>query len=191
MDPVTALGVATTAFNTIKKGFSLGKDAQSMMSDVGKWMSAIENVKNPTDKKSKKVANVEQEALDEFAAKKKAEQMEGELKNYMIATFGMKAWDELLRIQGQIRKKRKMEIAYQKKQREDMINAIIVFLGIGVGGFGLIFAFAFYAWFSDYENVILQSTLNTELVITNVQLLFGTIEDKNYLLNNPLFITLC
>ena len=41
MDPVTALGVATTAFNTIKKGFSLGKDAQSMMSDVGKWMSAI------------------------------------------------------------------------------------------------------------------------------------------------------
>jgi|TARA_X000001382_G_scaffold123527_2_gene107413 hypothetical protein len=145
MDPVTALGVATTAFNTIKKGFSLGKDAQSMMSDVGKWMSAIENVKNPTDKKSKKVANVEQEALDEFAAKKKAEQMEGELKNYMIATFGMKAWDELLRIQGQIRKKRKMEIAYQKKQREDMINAIIVFLGIGVGGFGLIFAFAFYA----------------------------------------------
>ena len=145
MDPVTALGVATTAFNTIKKGFSLGKDAQSMMSDVGKWMSAIENVKNPANKKSKKVANVEQEALDEFAAKKKAEQMEGELKNYMIATFGMKAWDELLRIQGQIRKKRKMEIAYQKKQREDMINAIIVFLGIGVGGFGLIFDFAFYA----------------------------------------------
>ena len=145
MDPVTALGVATTAFNTIKKGFSLGKDAQSMMSDVGKWMSAIENVKNPANKKSKKVANVEQEALDEFAAKKKAEQMEGELKNYMIATFGMKAWDELLRIQGQIRKKRKMEIAYQKKQREDMITAIIVFLGIGIGGFGLIFAFAFYA----------------------------------------------
>ena len=145
MDPVTALGVATTAFNTIKKGFQIGKDAQSMMSDVGKWMSAIESVKNPTAKKSKKIANVEQEALDEFAAKKKAEQMEGELKNYMIATFGMKAWDELLRIQGQIRKKRKMEIEYQKKQRQDMINAIIVFLGIGVGGVGLIFAIAWYA----------------------------------------------
>ena len=54
MDPVTALGVATTAFNTIKKGFSLGKDAQSMMSDVGKWMSAIENVKNPEIKNLKK-----------------------------------------------------------------------------------------------------------------------------------------
>ena len=144
MDPVTALGVATTAFNTIKKGFSIGKDAQSMMSDVGKWMSAIETVKNPPNKKVKKVANVEQEALDEFAAKKKAEAMEGELKNFLIATYGMKAWDEILRIQGQIRKKRKMELAYQKKQREDIINAVIIFFGIGFGGVGLIFAFAYF-----------------------------------------------
>ena len=116
MDPVTALGVATTAFNTLKKGFQLGKDAQSMMSDVGRWMSAIENVKNPTNKKIKKVANVEQEALDQFAAKKKAEEMERELKNYILATFGGTAWDELLRIQGQIRKRRKLEQQYAQKQ---------------------------------------------------------------------------
>ena len=38
MDPITALGVATTAFNTIKKGFDVGRNAESMMSDVGRWM---------------------------------------------------------------------------------------------------------------------------------------------------------
>ena len=102
MDPISALGVATTAFNTIKKGFQIGKDAQSMMGDIGKWMSAIEHIKSPTKKKYKKVASIEQEALDEFGAKKKAEQMEGELKNYLIATFGTKAWDDLLRIQDTI-----------------------------------------------------------------------------------------
>lgn len=144
IDPLTALGVASTAFNTLKKGFALGKDAQSMMSDVGKWMTAIESVRNPTNKKIKTVANVEQEALDQFAAKKKADEMERELKNYILATFGATAWDELLRIQGQIRKKRKMELEYQRKQREDIINAIIIFLGIGVGGVGLLFAFARY-----------------------------------------------
>tara|TARA_X000001382_G_scaffold48344_1_gene32745 strand:+ start:99 stop:539 length:441 start_codon:yes stop_codon:yes gene_type:complete len=144
MDPITALGVATTAFNTIKKGFDVGRNAESMMSDVGRWMSAIENIKNPQNKKVKKIANVEQQALDEFGAKKKAQAMEIELKNYMIATFGMKAWDELLRIQGQIRKKRKIQLAYEKKQREDMINGIIIFIGIGCGGIGLIIAFAFY-----------------------------------------------
>ena len=56
MDPVTALGVATTAFNTLKKGFQIGKDAQSMMGDVGKWMNAIESIKNPPKKKIKKVS---------------------------------------------------------------------------------------------------------------------------------------
>ena len=142
MDPVTALGVATTAFNTIKKGFALGKDAQSMMSEVGKWMSAIDNVKNPPKKKIKKFGSVESEAIDIFAAKKKADAMETELKNYIIATFGMNSWNDLLKIQGQIRKRRKMEEEYRRKQREDMINAIIVFFGIGVGGVGLLFAIA-------------------------------------------------
>ena len=150
MDPVTALGVATTAFNTIKKGFDIGKNAESMMSDVGRWMSAIESVRNPQNKPVKKVANIEQQALDEFGAKKKADEINNftkyrqQFKNYMIATFGMKAWDELLRIQGQIRKKRKMELAYQRKQREEMINGIIIFIGIGFGGIGLLFTFAFY-----------------------------------------------
>ena len=144
MDPITALGVATTAFNTIKKGFDVGRNAESMMSDVGRWMSAIESVRNPQTKKVKKVANVEQEPLDQFSAKKKADAMERELKNYIIATFGMKSWDELLRIQGQIRKKRKLEIAYQKKKKEELIQAIIVFVGIGIGGVGLIFGFIHY-----------------------------------------------
>mgnify|MGYP001455041004 CR=1 FL=1 len=144
MDPITALGVATTAFNTIKKGFDLGRDAESMMSDVGKWMSAIESVRNPKTKKVKKVANVEQEALDQFSAKKKADAMEKELKNYILATFGMKAWDELLRIQGQIRKRRKLEQQYEQKQREDMINAIIVGVGVLVGGGLLLFVMTFY-----------------------------------------------
>tara|TARA_R100001591_G_scaffold65893_1_gene75376 strand:- start:939 stop:1379 length:441 start_codon:yes stop_codon:yes gene_type:complete len=144
MDPVTALGVATTAFNTIKKGFQIGKDAQSMMSDVGKWMSAIESVKNPSNKKSKKIANVEQEALDQFAAKKKAEEMERELKNYILATFGGTAWDELLRIQGQIRKQRKMQEEYERKQREDIINAIILGLGVLIGGGVLIWIVLLY-----------------------------------------------
>ena len=144
MDPITALGVATTAFNTIKKGFDVGRNAESMMSDVGRWMTAIENVRNPQTKKIKKVANVEQEALDQFSAKKKADAMERELKNYIIATFGTKSWDELLRIQGQIRKKRKLEIAYQKKKQEELIQAIIVFVGIGIGGVGLIFGFVHY-----------------------------------------------
>ena len=33
IDPVTVLGVATTAFNAIKKGIQFGRDLQSMAND--------------------------------------------------------------------------------------------------------------------------------------------------------------
>jgi len=134
MDPVTALGVATATFNTLKKGFAIGKDAHSMMNDVGKWMSAIENIKKPQKKKIKKVGSVEQEALDQYGAKKKAEQMERELKLFLQGSYGMDAWDDLMRIQGRIRKQRRMQEEYEKKQREDMINAIILGASVLIGG---------------------------------------------------------
>ena len=53
----------------------------------------------------------------------------------------MDAWNQLLRIQAQVRKKRKLELAYQRKQREDMINAIIIFVGVIGGGALLLFVF--------------------------------------------------
>ena len=155
-DPVSisvAVSTASTAFAGIKRAFQAGRDLESMSQDLSRWMGAVSDVdnahksaKNPS--MIRKVfggGSIEQEAIEAFTAKKKLEEQRYELKQFLMFTHGSKAWDELLRIQGQIRKKRKMEIAYQKKQREDMINAIIVFLGIGVGGFGLIFAFAFYA----------------------------------------------
>ena len=77
-------------------------------------------------------------------AKKKAEEMERELKNYILATFGGTAWDELLRIQGQIRKQRKMQEEYERKQREDIINAIILGLGVLIGGGVLIWIVLLY-----------------------------------------------
>ena len=36
LDPITALGVATGAFKTIKKGFELGRDVESMSKIVKK-----------------------------------------------------------------------------------------------------------------------------------------------------------
>ena len=37
IDPVTALAVATTAFNAIKKGIQFGRDLESMANDLSHW----------------------------------------------------------------------------------------------------------------------------------------------------------
>ena len=125
LDPITALGVATGAFKTIKKGFELGRDVESMYKDIGRWMIANESIHQGHAKsKSKGVGSIEEEALETFGALKKAKAMEDELRNWLIATHGMNAWNDLLRIQASIRKKRKEEVERKRRELEMIIKWI-------------------------------------------------------------------
>ena len=111
MDPITAFGVATTAFNAIKKGFQVGRDVESMSKDLGRWMGAIQDVKEGHNKKKNRVfGSVEEEALETFAIKKKAIAMENDLRNFVNLSYGPNAWNEVLRIQADIRKQKKEAI---------------------------------------------------------------------------------
>lgn len=128
MDPITAITVATTAYNTIKKGIQVGKEIESMSGDLGRWMNAISAVKTSHSKaKGRRFGSVEEEALETFAAKKKAEQMENELRNFVIGQHGMNAWQEIIRIQGELRKKQKeTEILAAQKRDELIYNLFII-----------------------------------------------------------------
>lgn len=136
MDPITLLATATTAYNAIKKGFEVGRDIESMYSDIGRWMGAMsdiskieEQTKNPPLFKQIFFSkSVEQEAIDIFAAKKKAQQMENELRTYIQFQYGMNAWNELLAIQAKIRKDRQKFLQTQKEARESIFEYIVIFL---------------------------------------------------------------
>ena len=137
MDPVTAIGVATTAFNAIKKGFQVGRDVESMSKDLGRWMGAIQDVKEGHNKKKNRIfGSVEEEALETFAIKKKAIAMENELRTFVNYSYGPNAWNEVLRIQADIRKQKKEAIEEAKRKQAQMIENIILgvlvvfFLGV-------------------------------------------------------------
>ena len=139
IDPVTAIATATTTFNLIKKGFQAGKDVESMYSDIGRWMGACSDVnqasktaKNPSVfKKLFAGSSVEQEAMDAFAAKKKAEAMEDELRTWINMTHGPNAWSDLLKMQAKIRKQRSEQIYRQAEMRRKIKEmALIVFSSI-------------------------------------------------------------
>lgn len=128
MDPVSAFAIATSAYQAIRKGFQIGKEVESMAGDIGKWMNAINNIKDGHDKaKSRRFGSVEEEALETFAIKKKAEKMEEELRNFIIGNYGLNGWNEIIRIQAQIRKERLAE----KKRREEELQQIIEWGTIG------------------------------------------------------------
>lgn len=152
MDPISAIAVATTAFEVIKKGISFGKDVESMYSDVGRWMGALSdldhaekmNKKPPLFKKLFDGSSIEQEAMDIFAAKKKAQAMEQELKTFINMTHGPQAWNEIIALQAKIRKDRQKLVYEQQQRKRELLNAIgiiILMMGgaaIAVGGFVIV-----------------------------------------------------
>ncbi len=128
MDPITAIGIATTAYSAIKKGFEVGKEVESMAGDLGRWMNAIHAVKNEHNKaKGRRFGSVEEEALETFAAKKKAEQMENELRNFIIGQYGVNAWQDIIRIQADLRKKQKEEQIRLAQERDQLVYNIFMF----------------------------------------------------------------
>jgi len=141
LDPVSALAAATTAFNVIKKGFEIGKDIESMYSDMGRWMGAISDIDNavketknpPLFKKIVSSKSVEQEAIEAFAAKKKAERMTDELRNFICYHYGMSSWDEIIKMQGQIRKERQELIYKQRARQRKFFEIVFICLALGSG----------------------------------------------------------
>ena len=144
VDPISAVALATGAFNTIKAGFAAGREIESMAGDLSRWMGAVSDIKKaeeynkkpPLFKKLFQAGSVEEEAMQIFMAKKKAEDMRNELKQIISFTRGPSAWDELLKTEGDIRKKRQKAIYDQQERRRKLLEIVmIIILILVVGGF--------------------------------------------------------
>ena len=127
MDPMSAIAIAGTAFNAIKAGFEHEREIEAMAGDMGRWMGAIKDVKDGANKKKKKMyGSIEEEAFEEFAALKEAERMEQELRQFVNMNYGPNAWNEVIRIQAEIRRKKKeAELEAKRIQRQKIENAVI------------------------------------------------------------------
>ena len=152
MDPVTislAMGVASKAFDAIKKGFAVGRDIEQMSGDIGRWMGAVSDVDN-AEKQAKnpplfgklfKAGSIEEAALSAYAAKKKLEEQRYELKMFLNMTYGPQAYDDLLKMEGQIRKERQQTIYKQQQLRRQIGEAITWLIVVAIiGGFCVLVA---------------------------------------------------
>jgi hypothetical protein len=150
IDPITAIATATAAFNTIKKGFAVGRDIEGMAGDLGRWMGAVSDItkaeemnkKPPLFKKLFASGSVEEEAMTIFMAKKKAEDMREQLRDIISVTRGPSAWTELLKTEADIRKKRQAAIYAQQEYRQKVIEMV----AIGAATLAVLGMFAGFLW---------------------------------------------
>ena len=150
-DPISisaSLTVASTAFQGIKKAFHAGRELEAMSQDLSRWMGAVSDIdnahksaKNPS--LLKKVMNgktIEQEAIEAFTAKTQLEQQRNDLRTFIQFSHGQSKWNELLRMEADIRLRRQKEVYDKQQFREKVITyvvvAMVLVVGVGVlGGF--------------------------------------------------------
>jgi hypothetical protein len=143
IDPVTAVGLATSAFNILKQGISAGKDIQEMSGTLAKWGSAFSDFQYAEDKTKnppfyKMMSDNSSNAIEIFAHKKKMEAMRKEIKDHISWTYGPSAWEEVLAIEGEMRKIRREE-AYKKQEMIDnAINFVFGAIIFAIAGAGVV-----------------------------------------------------
>ena len=144
IDPITAVGVATSAFNAIKQGIAVGRDLQDMSGQLSQWGKAFSDF-NYAEEKSKNPpwysfkGSDEETALQIFAQKKKMETMRKDIKAFISWNYGPSAWEEVLSIEAKMRKQRKDELYRKEELKRQIIEWIVgivaAVVGIAVMGF--------------------------------------------------------
>lgn len=141
IDPAT-IALAASAFAAVKKGIALGKDVEGMYKDVSRWMSACHDIESKHNKvKRRKGQSVAEEALETYNAINQIKKQREELRLYMLS-INPNAWNDFVRIEGQVRKRRiEEEQARRRRIKKNIEIALLVICMVLVS-----FAFAFLVW---------------------------------------------
>jgi hypothetical protein len=141
IDPVSALAIATSAYNAIKKGIEMGREIEDMGNQLGSWFSAVADVKSaeeeakdpPLFRKLISKQSVEEQALQALMSRKKIEQQERELRELIVYRYGVDAYKEMIRERVKIRDTRTRAAQNQRRKMKKLIQnslTVIVILGL-------------------------------------------------------------
>ena len=128
-----------------------------MSGDLSRWMKAssdieqaVKSTKNPPFyKKMLSGDSVEEAAMKSLVAQKTLEKQRYELQQYVKFKFGVKAWDDLLKMEGKIRKQRQELIYKRQELKQKIIEGVFVIVLI-CSIIGLIF---FAMWLKKQQDV--------------------------------------
>ena len=153
LDPITVIATASAAYNALKKGIEVGRELQDMGSQLGAWAGAIADIEFMAKKAEnppwfKVGGNIQAEAIEIFAAKKKIEAQRDELRTYVQYSYGQSGWEELLRTEAAVRK-RKQATDHRKAEIKEMLITVVIVglvLAAGIAGLALL---AYLLWASQ------------------------------------------
>ena len=155
LDPVTLLATATAVFNGLKKAVEIGREAEDVFGQLGKWASAVsdlqewmngqENTKPPLFGRIVFAKSATAEAFDSYAAQVKIREMEKTLYDWFhygaLQHLGREGYVEFVQMRRRIKEQREKMIYDQIRRRKKFIKntSDAAFIAVVVATGGLIF----------------------------------------------------
>lgn len=120
-DVATLIAVASSAYTLLRKGFAAGREIESMSKDLSRWVGACHDIERNHGKAKSRRWNksVEEEALESWAHVRQVRKQRESIRLHLLS-IDPNAWNQLLRIEGQIRKARIAEEEARRKRREEI-----------------------------------------------------------------------
>lgn len=128
-----------TAFAAIKTAVSAGQEIINVTKQIGDFFDGVDDLRSKHEKKKNSpFSGSDENAMETFVNLQRAKDAEEELRQIVIATRGFSAWQELLDIRARIRRERKEKEAARKLKKQQRIEAVIIYGGVGLGLFILV-----------------------------------------------------
>ena len=152
LDPVTLLATATAVFNGLKKAVELGREAEDVFGQLGKWASAVsdlqewmngqQNTRPPLFGRIVFAKSATAEAFDAYAAQVKIREMEKTLYNWFhygpLQHLGRDGYIEFTQMRRRIKEQREKMVYEQIRRRKKLIrnasDAGLIAVVVGTGG---------------------------------------------------------
>jgi len=130
------IAAANAAYSVIKTCISNGKETADLMSNVGKFLTAEEDLKEAVQKKKNSpltaITGGSEGDWEEFQQLERIKEQRKELESY-IRLYGRPGqWDRWIQWQAEARKQRAAARRAAEKKREEQMEALATAAGIGM-----------------------------------------------------------
>ena len=148
MDPVTCIAAASAAYKGIKKAVDFGKSVHEMSGTISQFAKAASDL-DFLEKKSQKpplykmFSDNEANALEIWSQKQKLAEYREDLRSHISWHYGPSAWEAIVKIEGQQRK-RQQEMVYKKQEFIDKCINLAIGIALLLAGFGSLILILFF-----------------------------------------------
>jgi len=137
-----SIAAANAAYSVIKTALGNGKETAGVISSIGKFLAAEDDIKQAVQKKKNSpltaITGGDEGDWEEFQALENIKQKRAELESYCRLYAPAGTWDRWIAWQNEARKQRQAARKAEEKRKEKQLEQIQIALGVIFGFSGVV-----------------------------------------------------